>query len=64
MARGRLHGDALRDAEIRFRNFTRKDPALHYGGRMAFRPVGTLLLSSGEGFDDREAALDIESGLG
>jgi glucose/arabinose dehydrogenase len=64
VARGRLDGDALRDAEIIFRNFTRKDTAVHYGGRMAFLPDGTLLLTTGEGFDDREAAQDIESGLG
>jgi glucose/arabinose dehydrogenase len=64
VARGRLDGDALRDTEIIFRNFTRKDTAVHYGGRIAFLPDGTLLLTTGEGFDDREAAQDIESGLG
>ena len=64
VARGRLEGDALQDVEIIFRNFTRKDTAVHYGGRMAFMPDGTLLLTTGEGFDDREAAQDIDSGLG
>ncbi len=64
VARGRLQGDSLQDLTIVFRNFTRKDTAVHYGGRMAFLPDGTLLLTTGEGFDDREAAQDIESGLG
>ena len=64
VARGRLEVDALQDVEIIFRNFTRKDTAVRYGGRMAFMPDGTLLLTTGEGFDDREAAQDIDSGLG
>ena len=64
VARGRLSGAALADVEIIFRNFTRKDTAVHYGGRLAFLPDGTLLLTTGEGFDYREAAQDIGSGLG
>jgi glucose/arabinose dehydrogenase len=64
IARGRLNGDALEDVEIIFRNFTRKDTPVHYGGRMVFLPDGTLLLTTGDGFDYREAAQDIDSGLG
>ena len=64
VARGRLVGDALQDVEVVFRNFTRKDTAVHYGGRMAFLPDGTLLLTTGDGFDYREAAQDVGSGLG
>jgi glucose/arabinose dehydrogenase len=64
IARGRLAGDALEDVEVVFRNFTRKDTAVHYGGRMAFLPDGTLLLTTGDGFDYREAAQDVDSGLG
>jgi len=64
IARGRLNGDVLEDVEIIFRNFTRKDTPVHYGGRMAFLPDGTLLLTTGDGFDYREAAQDIDSGLG
>jgi len=64
VARGRLAGNALQGVEIIFRNFTRKDTAVHYGGRMAFLGDGTLLLTTGEGFDYREAAQDIDSGLG
>jgi glucose/arabinose dehydrogenase len=64
IARGRLSGNALEDVEIIFRNFTRKDTPVHYGGRMAFLPDGTLLLTTGDGFDYREAAQDVDSGLG
>ena len=64
VARGRLDGGALQDVEIIFRNYTRKDTAVHYGGRLAFLPDGTLLLTTGEGFDYREAAQDLDSGLG
>jgi len=64
IARGRLNGDALEDVEIIFRNFTRKDTPVHYGGRMVFLSDGTLLLTTGDGFDYREAAQDIDSGLG
>lgn len=64
IARGRLNGNVLEDVEIIFRNFTRKDTPVHYGGRMAFLPDGTLLLTTGDGFDYREAAQDIDSGLG
>lgn len=64
IARGRLNGNALEDVEIIFRNFTRKDTPMHYGGRMAFLADGSLLLTTGDGFNYREAAQDIDSGLG
>jgi glucose/arabinose dehydrogenase len=62
--RGRLNGDSLDGVELIFRNYTRKDTPVHYGGRMAFLPDGSLLLTTGDGFDYREAAQDIDSGLG
>jgi glucose/arabinose dehydrogenase len=64
VARGRLQEGALENVEVIFRNFTRKDTPVHYGGRLAFLPDGTLLLTTGDGFDYREAAQDIDSGLG
>jgi len=64
VARGRLAGDRLEDVEIIFRNFTRKDTPVHYGGRLAFMADGTLLLTTGDGFDYRESAQDVTSGLG
>jgi glucose/arabinose dehydrogenase len=62
--RGRLNGDSLDGVELIFRNYTRKDTPVHYGGRMAFLPDGSLLLTTGDGFDYREAAQDVDSGLG
>lgn len=64
VARGRLADGALENVEIIFRNYSRKDTPVHYGGRMAFLADGTLLLTTGDGFDYREAAQDIASGLG
>jgi len=64
IARARLVDNHLEEVEVIFRNFTRKDTAVHYGGRMAFLADGTLLLTTGEGFDYREAAQDVNSGLG
>jgi glucose/arabinose dehydrogenase len=64
VARARLSGDALQDVTVIFRNFTRKDTPVHYGGRMAFLADGSLLLTTGDGFDYREAAQDVSSGLG
>ncbi|MGK2924505.1 MAG: PQQ-dependent sugar dehydrogenase [Lysobacterales bacterium] len=64
VARGRLSGTALEDVEVIFRNFSRKDTAVHYGGRMAFLADGSLLLTTGDGFDYREDAQDVGSGLG
>jgi glucose/arabinose dehydrogenase len=64
IARGRLTENRLEDLLVIFRNFTRKDTPVHYGGRMAFLADGTLLLTTGDGFDYREAAQDVNSGLG
>jgi glucose/arabinose dehydrogenase len=64
VARGRLEGAALEGVEVIFRNFTRKDTPVHYGGRLAFLPDGSLLLTTGDGFDYREAAQDVGNGLG
>lgn len=62
--RARLVDGALVDAEVIFSVEPRKPTAVHYGGRMDFLPDGTLLLTSGDGFDFREAAQDLGSLLG
>ncbi len=64
LARARFDGTALRDVEIIFRNRPDKDTANHFGGKIAFLPDGTLLLSTGDGFTYREKAQDTSSGLG
>jgi glucose/arabinose dehydrogenase len=64
VARGKLVENRLENVEVIYRTAPRKDTPVHYGGRMAFLADGTLLLTSGDGFDYREAAQDIASGLG
>ncbi|XOV80748.1 MAG: PQQ-dependent sugar dehydrogenase [Aestuariibacter sp.] len=41
-----------------------KDTPVHYGGRLALMPDGTLLVTSGDGFDFRESAQKEQSLLG
>ncbi len=64
VARGLLGDDGLESVEVIFRVTPRKATAVHYGGRLAFLPDGTLLLTTGDGFDHREAAQDISTGFG
>lgn len=64
IARGRFSDTGLQDVEVLFRMQTRKDTPVHYGGRMAFLADGSLLLTSGDGFNYREAAQDVNSQLG
>jgi len=62
--RGRLTATGLVDGEEILRVQPLKGTPQHYGGRLAFLADGTLLLTTGEGFDDREAAQDPASELG
>lgn len=64
IARGKLVENRLENVAVIYRNAPRKDTPVHYGGRMAFLADGTLLLTTGDGFDYREAAQDVASGLG
>ena len=41
-----------------------RDSAFHYGGRMAFLADGTLLLTSGEGFEYRAKAQFLDNHFG
>ena len=64
VARGRLVDNQLEDVEVIFRNRPEKTSAGHFGGRMVFLPDGNLLLTTGDGQENRESAQDIKSGLG
>ncbi|MCB1729467.1 MAG: PQQ-dependent sugar dehydrogenase [Halieaceae bacterium] len=64
IARARLGEDALEEVEQILLLEPLKDTPQHYGGRMLFLPDGTLLLTTGEGFDYRDAAQDLHSELG
>ncbi len=64
IARARLVGDRLSDVRIIFRNTPAKATPVHYGGRMAWLADTTLVMTTGDGFDYREQAQVLMSGLG
>jgi aldose sugar dehydrogenase len=64
LARGRLVDGGLQDVEVLFTAQPLKAGAAHYGGRMAFLPDKTLVLTLGDGFDWREQAQNPANHLG
>ncbi len=62
--RARLDGMALAAGQEIVRVQPGKATAAHFGGRMAFLPDGTFVLTTGEGFDYREEAQKLSSELG
>jgi glucose/arabinose dehydrogenase len=54
----------LHDLEVILSVVPSKDTLHHFGGRMTFLADGTLLVTSGDGLDYREQALDLSSLLG
>ena len=64
IARAQLNGSTLESLEVVFTVSPLKDTPVHYGGRLAWDPEGALLLTTGDGFDYREAAQDRGSLLG
>ena len=55
---GRLNGNRVENATPIFTVSPLKDTAVHYGGKMLFLPDGTLVMTTGDGFEYREAAQD------
>ena len=64
VARARLQGDRLRGLEVLWTATPSKPRSVHFGGRMAFLPDSTLLVTTGDGFDFREDAQRLSSPLG
>lgn len=64
LARARFTGQSLEALQIVFDVVPRKSTPLHFGGRIAFLPDKTLLLTLGEGYNTKEAAQDLSSHLG
>lgn len=60
----RLQGSTLHDVQTILEVSPTKNTPHHFGGRMAFLPDGSLLVSSGDGFDFREQAQSLDSLLG
>ena len=55
---GRLNGNRVENVTPIFTVSPLKDTAVHYGGKMLFLPDGTLVMTTGDGFEYREAAQD------
>jgi len=64
LLRARLDDHTLTDIEVLFTATPWKDTPVHYGGRLAFLPDNTLLLTIGDGFDYREQAQRFDNYLG
>ena len=59
-----LDGDTLSDVRTILEVSPDKEGPAHYGGKLAFLPDGTLLVSVGEGYKYREEAQNLERELG
>ena len=64
LARGRLVDGGLQDVQVLFTAQPLKRGAAHYGGRIAFLPDQSLVLTLGDGFDWREEAQNPANHLG
>lgn len=64
VARARLDGNRLEDLEVIFSGTPMQRTAAHYGGRLAFLPDGTLLFTTGDGFNHREDAQRLDNTRG
>ena len=64
LARARLVENKLEDVEVIFKVPTSKSTPHHFGGKVVFLPDGTIVLTTGDGFDLREQAQDPEVLLG
>lgn len=64
VARARFDGERLFDLEVLLTLAPAKATPVHYGGRMAWLPDGSLLVAGGDGFDYREQAQQLDSHLG
>jgi len=62
--RATLGKQGFEKSEVIFSATPTKDTAAHYGGKLAFLPDGTLLVTTGDGFEYREAAQNNDSQLG
>ena len=64
ITRAKLDAEGFVDAKVIYRAMPTKDTPQHYGGKLLFLPDYTLLLTTGDGFDYREASQDKNSQLG
>jgi len=62
--KAKLLNNSFQEQETIYRANHTKDTPLHYGGKMLFLADGTLLVTTGDGFEYREAAQNTYSHLG
>ena len=56
MASAFLVGDTLKDLKILFKAKAYRTAPAHYGGKIAFLSDGTLIITSGDGYNNKEDA--------
>lgn len=59
-----LDGNAFTNSKVIFSVAPTKDTPQHYGGKLLFLPDGTLMMTTGDGFEYREAAQDKNNQMG
>ena len=64
VVRARLKGDTLVEHKTIFTSDPPRKTAAHYGARLAFRADGSLLITSGDGFNYREKAQSLDNHFG
>lgn len=64
IARAEFTGTSLDNVEVIFTVTPTKEAPVHYGGRMTFLPDGTLVMSTGDGFNYREETQKLDNLLG
>jgi len=62
--RARLDGETLVEHKTIFQSDPPRKTAAHYGARLAFMADGRLLVTSGDGFNYREQAQDLDNHFG
>ena len=64
VVRGELDGNDLLNVETIFESKPVRKTRAHYGGRLAFMADGSILISSGDGFNYREKAQSLDNHFG
>jgi len=64
VVRGKLSENRLSEVQVIYSAAPKKTTPVHYGGRLAWHTDGTLLLTTGDGFDYREKTQDIKTHFG
>jgi glucose/arabinose dehydrogenase len=62
--KAKLEDNSFTSNEVIFSAQPTKDTPQHYGGKLLFLPDGTLMMTTGDGFEYREAAQDKNNQLG